>query len=404
MFGDVVAVDGDGDTGVGVGQVAVFLVCLPDDTGDGRVVGTAGVEVFFDLGEDLIGDRVDAGLGEFAHPVADRSIVFSGEVEQKAFQVAGDEDVHGRGHGGVERPVPVIGAGRQEVREDVVGVGRADELADRHAHELRVVGREDVAEVARGDDDVHRLTRLQVALLEHVGIGAAVVDDLRHETAPVDGVRGGEHESVFREFRADGLVGEDLLDAALGIVEVALDGADPDVGTLLGDHLEFLHGADTVSRIEDEDAGAGHVFEALQSRFAGVTGRRDQDDDLFVGSRLLRRGGQKVGQQLERHVLERAGGTAEQFEDFGLLVEGDEGRHFVGVEFALGVGAADAVVDLLRREVREVQREDLFRPLNVGHRDHVLDVLHGQFRDLDGDEQAAVFRDAPGDGLAGLHT
>ena len=91
----------------------------------------------------------------------------------------------------------VVDAGRDEVREHVVLVARDDQAADRHADPLGVVGAEDVAEVARGDAHVDRLAGDDAARGHHVRVRADVVDDLRQQPAPVDGVGAGELQPVL---------------------------------------------------------------------------------------------------------------------------------------------------------------------------------------------------------------
>ena len=60
--------------------------------------------------------------------------------------------------------------------------------------------------------------------------------------------------------------GEDALDAGLGIIEIATDGADLHIAALLGDHLRLLHGGYAPVGVEDDDLGAGHIPKALQRR------------------------------------------------------------------------------------------------------------------------------------------
>ena len=66
----------------------------------------------------------------------------------------------------MEGPVPVIGTGGQEVREDVVAVGGADQLAHRQAHLAGVPTGQDVAEVPGGHAVVDLLPHLDLPLVE----------------------------------------------------------------------------------------------------------------------------------------------------------------------------------------------------------------------------------------------
>ena len=54
-----------------------------------------------------------------------------GHIVKQPFQVARHEDVHGRRNRFMECPIPVVPARVDEVRQDVIGVGSADEALDR---------------------------------------------------------------------------------------------------------------------------------------------------------------------------------------------------------------------------------------------------------------------------------
>ena len=90
-------------------------------------------------------------------------------------------------------------------------------------------------------------------------------------------------------------VGEDALDAVLGVVKVPTDGADSHVGPLLGDHLQLLDLADAVLRVKHQDLGLGHVGEALHGGLAGVSGGGHQDAGGLVLPCLFQAGGEELG-------------------------------------------------------------------------------------------------------------
>jgi hypothetical protein len=97
-----------------------------------------------------------------------------------------------------------------EAVQDVVAVGRDDQLADRQAHVARQVTGEDVAEVAGRHRERHR-TRRAAELQGCV----EVVDDLGHDPRPVDRVD--RHQAGALEER---LVGEAGLDHLLAVVKL----------------------------------------------------------------------------------------------------------------------------------------------------------------------------------------
>ena len=141
------------------------------------------------------------------------------------------------------------------------------------------------------------------------------------------------------------VVGENGLDAGLRVVEVAAHGADADIPAALGLHLRLLHVADAVFRVKDDDARARHVAKALQRRLAGVAAGGGKHGNLFPRARLVARGGHQARQKRERHVLEGAGGAAEEFKHVG-VADLDKRRQFVRLEFS-GVALAHDAGHLL---------------------------------------------------------
>ena len=93
------------------------------------------------------------------------------------------------------------------------------------------------------------------------------------------------------------------LHAGLGIVEVAADGADADVGAHLGGHLGLLDSGDAAVGVEHSDAGAGHIVEALHGRLAGVAGGGRQNDHVALHALSLGRRYDEAGQDAEATSL-----------------------------------------------------------------------------------------------------
>jgi len=134
------------------------------------------------------------------------------EVPEEALKVARHEDVHRRtprrphvatiicrfpvlrvGLGSSSstdqsRIGPLVPPAAPEPREDVVRVRRDDELAHGEAHALRVVAREDVAEVARRDYELELGTFGVRDLVADVEVGEEIVDRLGEDARPVDRV------------------------------------------------------------------------------------------------------------------------------------------------------------------------------------------------------------------------
>ena len=66
-------------------------------------------------------------------------------------------------------------------------------MLDRQTEHLRVVAGEDVAEVAGRNDELDLVAHVDDLVLQQLRVSGEVVDDLRHQTAHVDGVGGGKH-------------------------------------------------------------------------------------------------------------------------------------------------------------------------------------------------------------------
>lgn len=77
------------------------------------------------------------------------------------------------------------------------------------------------------------------------------------------------------------MVGEDLLHAALAVIEVALYSAYRYIFAFLCHHLAFLHIAYALDRIEYHDLRAGNVLESFQRSLTGITGSCNQDHYLL---------------------------------------------------------------------------------------------------------------------------
>ena len=401
---DVAVTDGDGDGGVGITQIALLGIEVVDRRLGGVLVGIAAAEHRLYLLLDAVVNGIHAVLLQRVHVTLGLGVVVAGHGEQQALEVRADEDIHRRGYGGIEIAVLIIYAGVDEIREDVVGVGCADELIDRQTHFIGVVAGEDIAEVAGRDGDVDLLAEGDLPRVDHIAVGGNIVYDLRQQAAPVDGVRRAEHHAVLLEDRVGLGIGEDALDGGLGVVKVAADGTDVDVLALLGIHLMLLHRGHAVDRIENDDLRMRNVAEALERRLAGIAGGRHEDDGVLAVADLRKRLGQEMRQYLQRHVLERAGGAVPELQQIHFCAVIGNGRERSGIlsaELRGGIGGIDAFGDLLRGEIGEIHRDDELRPLAVIHREHRAQRFGRELREALGHEQSAVLGDALCDRLCG---
>ena len=219
---------------------------------------------------------------EVLFPLGHFGGIFFGDVEQEAFKIARQEDVHGRARRRVEVAVHVIDAGFKEVGQDLVLVRCANQLADRHAHLLGKIASQDIAEVPRRDDDIERFAFADGAVIDEGDIRRYVVGDLREQAADVDGIGAGEEDTLVVGIGVDFSASKDAFQKALGVIEIAINGRYLDVIPFLLLHLLLLHGADAFAGIKDHDIRTGHVLEAFQGGLARITAGRRQDEDIPV--------------------------------------------------------------------------------------------------------------------------
>ena len=365
------------------------------------VVAAAGGELALKPPHGLAADVVDARLGEGAHPVRD-ALAAAREVVQKPLEIARDEDVHARAGGEAELAPPVVDAGVDKVREDVVGVARADEAPGGQAHALGHPAGEDVPEVAGGHAEVELFAQLHDARGDRVAVGGEVIGYLRQEAAPVNGVRRGEEPAARGQLFGQGRVGENALHAGLRVVKIPLHGADADVPAALRDHLEALHVAHAVARVEDHNPRAGHVGEALERGLARVAARGDEDADALLHGALFARGGQQARQHLEGHVLKGARRPVPELKIARVLVREAHGRNLRRVEIR-AVGRRAELLDLGGAELVEIGRHDARGARAVIQRHEGGDVLKRKLGEALGHVEPSVGREAPYYGLGGAH-
>ena len=247
-----------------VAQIAVVFKRLSYCFFRALVVAAAGAENGVYRAHDVFGHSVLAFFLQVVHHLAHELIGISARNEKQAL--------------GIEAAVDIVNAALEEVGEHAVFIRSADKAADRQTHLARIVGGEDVAEISRRDDEVYPVARRYFALLEHIAVSGKIIDYLRHEAPPVNGVRGRKSHAVLGELFAYLFVGEYRLDSGLCVVEVALYRADGDIAALLRGHLELLHGADALIGIEHENFRALNILEALESRLARVARGGDKND------------------------------------------------------------------------------------------------------------------------------
>ena len=166
-----------------------------------------------------------------------------------------------------------------------------------------------------------------------------------------------------------------------------MDTDDLHILTLLGHHLLLLYGADAVLRVEYHNSGTRHIGEACHSCLAGIAGGSGQDHDLIFHLILLRGNGHQMGQDGERHILERDGGTMEQLQEIS-AVRLHKRRDLRRIKL-LVVSAVDAVLQLLLCKIRQELAHNRVSCLLIAHLCQLIQT-YIQCRNLHRHKQTAV--------------
>ena len=191
---------------------------------------------------------------------------------------------------------------------------------------LGVPSGQDVAEVARGNAHVDGASGFDLARRHEFGIAGDVIDHLRQQPPPVDGVGAGKGDAVLvQQLLGELLVGKGVLDAGLAVVEIAAHGPHLHVVSGGGDHLLALDVAHAAIGEQHPDGNAVYALETLQGGLAGVAGGGHEDHELVIErsllAQLLGAGREEVGQALQGHVLEGTRRPVPQLQDVGALVQ-----------------------------------------------------------------------------------
>ena len=318
---------GVGHGGVGIQQVVVGVEHFADGGETGGVVHGVGAEVLPHAAERLGVYTEAAGVGQIGHPLANSLAIAARQFEELALEVGGDENVH-RGRGGENELAvgDVVGAGVDEVGEHAVVVAGAQQPFDGRTDLLGVPSGQDVAEVARGNAHVDGASGFDLARSHEFGIAGDVIDHLRQQPPPVDGVGAGKGDAVLvQQLLGELLVGKGVLDAGLAVVESAAHGPHLHVVSGGGDHLLALDVAHAAIGEQHPDGNAVYALETLQGGLAGVAGGGHEDHELVIErsllAQLLGAGREEVGQALQGHVLEGTRRPVPQLQDVGALVQ-----------------------------------------------------------------------------------
>ena len=272
----------EGHSGVGIAEIAILLIAGTDLPCHLFLAAPAAAKAFLNGGQRLGPDGIAAGFRQALHQARHLGIA-AGDVIEQALQIGGHQNIHAGRSGLEEFPLGSISTGGQEIGQDVVLIGSADQSAHRQAHLLCIVARQNIAKIARRHTEVHLVAKAHLPCLEQLGVGGKVVNDLRHQTAPVDGVCTGQADVPLCQLGSNGRVAKDLLHAGLGIIEVTAHSVDRHIFAFLGHHLQALDLTGAARGEEHRDLHTRDIVVAIQRGLAGIAAGRHQDQ-CFLGA------------------------------------------------------------------------------------------------------------------------
>ena len=138
----------------------------------------------------ILCDGIAALHGQVLHQsLVGPGVAARAQINQ-ALQVAGNQDIHGRGIGEYEIPLPVIGSRGKEIIQHLIVIGRADQSLNRNAHAFCKVGCQDITEVACGNHHINLLASCNLLIGQKPCIGIYIVNNLRDQPADINGIGG----------------------------------------------------------------------------------------------------------------------------------------------------------------------------------------------------------------------
>ena len=157
--------------------------------------------------------------------------------------------------------------------QDIITVGRDNEVVYRQAHAVGKIARVYVSKVARWHRKIHGL------------IGSPqgkrcieVINDLSHDSCPVDRVDCNQRAAL----RQEGVGNEARFYQSLTIIKIAANCEVMDVISRHGGHLSPLHVGYTAIRVQDENIHVLAVATTLDCRATRISRRRTHDDHFLA--------------------------------------------------------------------------------------------------------------------------
>ena len=157
--------------------------------------------------------------------------------------------------------------------QNVVSIGRDDEVVNRQPHTMRQIAGIDISKVARGDRKINGAVGPS-----NRKRGVKVINDLSHDPSPIDRVNCDEGASLGQE----GFGNKTGLNQCLTIIKVTPNSEVVNVIARHRRHLSPLHIRYPAIRVKNKNIHVVAVATTLDRSAAGVAGRGTHDHDLFV--------------------------------------------------------------------------------------------------------------------------
>ncbi|CRH67244.1 Uncharacterised protein [Chlamydia trachomatis] len=153
----------------------------------------------------------------------------------------------------MSRRTNAVDTGAEKLVKNIVLVRGHNKRSQWQAHLSRHVGCANIAEVARGNDDVNSAIQVEATVRAscHLQPGRDVIHDLGEQARPIDRV-----DRAQVPFRLKVEVHVDRLDQVLAVIEYALNCDVHDVVVQQGEHLRALECCHASGRSEHDDRQA----------------------------------------------------------------------------------------------------------------------------------------------------
>ena len=109
-----------------------------------------------------------------------------------------------------------------DIGQHLVFIGSAEKHMNGQTHFFGVISRQNISEIPCGHNDIDGFAFGDFAVPAQSGIGFEIINDLREQTTPVNGVGRRKTVAFFIESGVELGIAENLFHAALTVIEIAV--------------------------------------------------------------------------------------------------------------------------------------------------------------------------------------